>query len=646
MALPVTIFKLLRKYWYVALIAAAVLALLGWVIYESGKDPRVLLREYGYFVILGWTFLEGETIVIIAGVFSRSLGLEPWLIALCAFCGSFCSDQVMFSLGKYKGASVLDRFPRIAKNMDKASGLFKKYDTALILGFRFVYGVRNITPIMLGISGVSHKKFFALNIIGAGVWAVTFTFGGVFLGGAFMHYVEKVGFGLLFAILGIIVLVGLIFLLRSRRAVKHARAVAAASPVTSVASASGQTTGAGMSILLTNASLGTALGSGGETTSILIEDGVIKKIATNLSVPDAEVYDCAGALVLPSFIDAHVHLDKTRIGDPRLHHVKTASVMQRAANEKKLRKELNHDPRIFGARLVRQLIANGTTHIRSHVDIDTQVELTQVEAVLDVREQFKGIVDIQLVAFPQSGIIKSPGALELMAKALDMGVDIIGGIDPQVFEEDLDGHLDAIFGLAEKTGKPLDIHLHEPAQVGLKSLRAIMERAKVLGMKDTITISHCYTLGQIPDEDLAVVLPQVRDLGISVLTSAPGPNDFPNVEKLLDAGIRYAAMSDNIQDMWSPWGNGDQLERAMLLAYRHGFRADNLIMLCYEMVTSIPAQILGVPNHGLAHLKEGAPANLTALHAEDIPFAVLQRPPRLFTIRDGRFIAKDGIVLV
>lgn len=217
----------LRKHWYLVLLALAVLGILGYVIYHSGKDPSDLLREYGYFVILIWTFLEGETIVIIAGWVSASVGLKPILIALCAFIGSFCSDQIMFSLGKYKGQAVLGYFPRIAKNMDKATGLFKKYDTLLILGFRFVYGVRNITPIMLGISGVSHKKFFCLNFIGASVWALTFTYGGLYAGKTFMHIMDNVGHGILYVILALIVFAGAIWYFRARHSVKKAAEIAA-----------------------------------------------------------------------------------------------------------------------------------------------------------------------------------------------------------------------------------------------------------------------------------------------------------------------------------------------------------------------------------------------------------------------------------
>ena len=219
----------LRKRWYFVLLAVAVVAGAVWAVHAYDLDPRTMLSRYGYKVVLIWTFLEGETIVILAGMFAEKLHLDPWLIALYAFFGSFLSDQVMFSLGKYKGESVLRYFPRVARNVDKAGRLFKKYDTILILGFRFVYGVRNVTPILLGISGVSHLKFFILNFIGATVWALSFSFGGFYAGRAFMTVMGHVGHGIFYALLAALVAGGLIWFIRARRSVKNVREIAARS---------------------------------------------------------------------------------------------------------------------------------------------------------------------------------------------------------------------------------------------------------------------------------------------------------------------------------------------------------------------------------------------------------------------------------
>lgn len=220
-------FRVFKKYWWVLLLALLAAAFAAHHAYEGDLDPMELLRSFGYPIIIGWTFLEGETIVILAGAFSRRLDLSPELIALSAFLGSFASDQLMFSLGKYKGQAMLKRFPRLGSNIDRAARLFKKYDTILILGFRFVYGVRNVTPILLGISGVSHKKFFILNFIGAAVWAVSFTYGGLYLGKAFVRAVEHFGKGF-FVVLLLLLLVGaVIWLVRNRTTVRHHESVTA-----------------------------------------------------------------------------------------------------------------------------------------------------------------------------------------------------------------------------------------------------------------------------------------------------------------------------------------------------------------------------------------------------------------------------------
>jgi len=182
-----------------------------------GVDPHQLLQDYGYWTLLIWTFLEGETVVIIAGALAQQGYMDPKLIALCAFCGSCSSDQCMFLLGKYKGPAVLTRFPRLARNAERAERLIRKYETPLILGFRFVYGVRNITPILLGINRVNHLKFLGLNIIGAGVWAITFTLGGLLFGRLFEHVMSQASHMALYLLAAIAAIAGLVWYIRQRR---------------------------------------------------------------------------------------------------------------------------------------------------------------------------------------------------------------------------------------------------------------------------------------------------------------------------------------------------------------------------------------------------------------------------------------------
>ena len=157
-----------------------------------GIDPVELLQSYGYWALLIGTFLEGETIVIIAGFLAQQDLLSPPLIALSAFCGSVTSDQLMFILGRWKGIAIIQRFPKLERNVGKATNLLSRYETPLILGFRFLYGVRNVTPILMGVSGVNHVKFLVLNLIGAAVWAISFTAGGYFFGQVITTFMEAV----------------------------------------------------------------------------------------------------------------------------------------------------------------------------------------------------------------------------------------------------------------------------------------------------------------------------------------------------------------------------------------------------------------------------------------------------------------------
>ena len=186
-----------------------------------GVDPVSLLHDYGYWTILVWTFLEGETVVIIAGILAQQGYLAPNLIVLCAFFGSCTSDQLMFLLGKYKGRAVLARFPRLARNAERAETLVRKYETPLILSFRFIYGVRNITPIMLGINRVNHLKFLVLNIIGAGVWALCFTWGGFFFGKLFERIILGASHAIFYLLVAIAAIAGLIWYIRQRKRSKE-----------------------------------------------------------------------------------------------------------------------------------------------------------------------------------------------------------------------------------------------------------------------------------------------------------------------------------------------------------------------------------------------------------------------------------------
>lgn len=186
--------------------------------YFSNVDWQELLQTYGYWAILLGTFLEGETIVILAGVLVAGGQMSFEGVSACAFLGSFLSDQLMFSLGKYKGNSILARFPKLDKKREKVSKLLQKYDTFLILGFRFVYGIRNVTPIVLGLSNIRHWRFLVLNLIGALVWAVSFTASGYYFGHVIDNILRIFGLSVLIGIVCVALLTAaILFFIRRRK---------------------------------------------------------------------------------------------------------------------------------------------------------------------------------------------------------------------------------------------------------------------------------------------------------------------------------------------------------------------------------------------------------------------------------------------
>lgn len=182
------------------------------------------LKEWGswaYLIIIAWTFLEGETVVIVAGILASQGWLDVWAVFLCALSGSFSGDQMYYYIGRRYGTPLLDRWPTMRSKIDWAFRLLRKYETVFILSFRFIYGVRNISPFVIGISGVSRLRFFVLNLIAAIIWATSFSFGGYYLGYAMENYLGEYKYHALGAFVGAAVAFGLYSWMRNRRQIRN-----------------------------------------------------------------------------------------------------------------------------------------------------------------------------------------------------------------------------------------------------------------------------------------------------------------------------------------------------------------------------------------------------------------------------------------
>lgn len=243
------------------------------------------------------------------------------------------------------------------------------------------------------------------------------------------------------------------------------------------------------------------------------------------------------------------------------------------------------------------------------------------------------------MAFPQYGVLREPGTAELLEQALAAGVEVIGGIDPAGLDGDPVRHLDVVFGLAERYGARVDLHLHDGGSLGTWELGLICDRAIAAGLQGRVTVSHAYGLGQATPDEQDRLAARLASAGVAITTAAV--YDFPvaPVKRLLAAGVTVACGHDGIRDLWGPYGTGDPLDRAMHLAYRSTFRRDDDIELALDAVTSGAAKVLGLAAYGLV---EGAPADLVVVEATLPAQAVVTRPAHSLVMKRGRVVAKAG----
>lgn len=379
----------------------------------------------------------------------------------------------------------------------------------------------------------------------------------------------------------------------------------------------------------------------GEAADIGIEAGRIARIAPPNTLEGAELLRLGGALVIPGLVDGHIHLDKTYLGLPWRPHRPDGSVAGRIAAEKAERRAIAEPMALRARRLVDQVVARGTTALRTHVDVDTEVGLAGLDALLALRQEVAGLCDIQIVAFPQSGVTSHPGCARLLEEAIRAGADLVGGLDPAGIDEDVEGQLAIIFGIAERQGVGLDIHLHDPGELGAYELRRIAARTRAVGMQGRVAVSHAYALAAIEEGTLARTAAALAEAGVAIMTNGPGPEPIPPVKRLVAEGVTVFVGSDNIRDAWSPYGNGDMLERARLVGYRAALLTDAELRLALDLVTTAPAKVIGRES-GIA---EGAPADLVVVRAEHVPEAVAAAPARELVIKAGRIVARGGSLL-
>ncbi len=381
---------------------------------------------------------------------------------------------------------------------------------------------------------------------------------------------------------------------------------------------------------------------GASPVDVLVQEGRIAGAGPALAAPAGiAVEEGGGALLLPGLVEGHTHLDKTMWGMDWYRNEVGTNLTDKIENERAFRHASGHDAAAQSLVLAKAFLALGTTRLRTHVDVDTQAGLRHLEGTLRTREALRDVQQIQVVAFPQSGLLGRAGTAELLDQSLAMGADVLGGLDPCAIDGDPVKSLDVLFGIAHRHQRPVDIHLHEPGAMGAFSLDLILQRTEALGMQGKVAISHGFCLGDVSERERDALLARMARLGVVLVTSAPPSRTVPPLMACRQAGVTVVGGNDGIRDTWSPYGNPDMLERAMIIGLRYNLRRDDEIEVALDTVTHAGARGCGFEAYGLV---PGNRADLVLVDAQTVAHAVVSRPVRKLVVAGGRIVARNGVL--
>lgn len=380
---------------------------------------------------------------------------------------------------------------------------------------------------------------------------------------------------------------------------------------------------------------------------VAVRAGKIAFVASDHSVPEMEarvVIEAKGGLLLPGFVEPHIHLEKAYLLSEM--EKEADSLAEAIAMTAKMKESFRPADMIErAARVFREASKRGVVNMRCHAEVDPVLGLSAVEAALAVRESLGHLLDLQIVAFPQEGIMCAPGTAELMEEAMKLGVDAVGGITYQ--NEDTAEHLDFVFRLAERYGKPLDLHVDfsdDPKQLAIAD---IASRTIAAGMQGSVSAGHVTSLGAMPRMEAEQAAEWIAEAGISIISlpltdlfmngrgeRAPLHRGLTPVELLLEKGVQVAVGANNVRNPFTPFGNCDPLDTAWLLAIaaRMGSARDAGTLL--GMVTDNAASAIGLTNYGL---RADAGADFVLLPSATEREALLDKPA-------NRLVWKNGVM--
>lgn len=387
-----------------------------------------------------------------------------------------------------------------------------------------------------------------------------------------------------------------------------------------------------------------------ETTDIRITSGKFEKIGGNLTaLAGEEIIDCTGKMALPPFVESHVHLDTClTAGDPCWNMSGTLfeGIECWSKRKEKLSKQ---DVKDRANKAIRMQAANGVQFVRTHVDV-TDPSLIAMEGMLELQQELKGIVDIQIVAFPQEGILSYPNGKELMENAVKLGADCVGAIPHFEFTREYSvDSLNFAMKLAEKYDRLVDVHCDEIDDEASRGLETLACRAYERGMGEKVTASHTTAMHSYNNAYALKLFRLLKMSGINFVSNPlvnthlqgrmdtyPKRRGVTRVKELLEAGINVSFGHDDIFDPWYPLGNGNMVDVVHMGLHVCQMMGYEEILNSYKLITHNGARTLNLKNYGI---KEGNPADLIVLDATNFYDALNQKAAMVYSFRGGKLIA-------
>ncbi|SPU18209.1 cytosine deaminase [Niallia circulans] len=386
---------------------------------------------------------------------------------------------------------------------------------------------------------------------------------------------------------------------------------------------------------------------------IWLKDGKIAKIAQNIEAEGEQIIEADGNLVIPPFIEPHIHLDSTlTAGDPNWNLSGTLfEGIQRWAERKE--KLTHEDVKERATKALKWQISQGIQHVRTHVDT-TDPNLTALKALLEVKEEMKPFVDIQLVAFPQEGILSYPQGQELLEEALKLGADVVGGIPHYEFTREMGvKSVEIAFKLADKYDKLLDFHCDETDDEQSRFIETVAALAYQSGMKERVTASHTTAMHSYNGPYVSKLLRvcQLAELNFIanplVNTHLQGRFDhhpvrrgITRVKQLHEAGLNVCFGHDDIFDPWYPLGTGNMLQVLFMGLHVSHLTGYEQISQSLDFITENSAKTLYITDE--YGIEEGKPANMILVDEKDEFNLIRRQAPVLASIRNGKIIAKTA----